>query len=149
MARLVTRGFARAIEPGPVRRGRLYNVHHQPLHEAIGQADNRNRRLRTLGRMVERVMILDAVVGDRRCWWLSPADDKCKLSCLKRDNYRARGLPAHRLRIWTPMNPSVTKMLETHFPERQSTTTPRPLTNSTYRASWAFAEPILPRASDL
>jgi hypothetical protein len=65
IARLVARGFARAIEPGPVRRGRLYHVHHKPLYEAIGQADNRNRRLRTIGRMVERVMI-DAVVGDRR-----------------------------------------------------------------------------------
>ena len=72
VARLVARGFARAIEPGPVRRGRLYHVHHKPLYEAIGQPDDRNRRLRTLGRMVERVMILDAVLGDRRCWWLSP-----------------------------------------------------------------------------
>ena len=72
IARLVARGFARAIEPGPVRRGRLYHVHHKPLYEAIGQADNRNRRLRTIGRMVERVMILDAVLGNQRCWWLSP-----------------------------------------------------------------------------
>jgi hypothetical protein len=87
MARLVARGFARAIEPGPVRRGRLYHVHHKPLYEAIGQADNRNRRLQTIGRMVERVMILDAVLGDRRCWWLSPADDKWRFFCLKRDNY--------------------------------------------------------------
>ena len=71
MARLVARGFVRAIEAGRVRRGRLYHVHHKPLYEAIGQADNRNRRLRTVGRMVERVMILDAVLGDRRCWWLS------------------------------------------------------------------------------
>src|SRR5262245_8670923 len=54
MARLVARGFARAIEPGPVRRGRLYHVHHKPLYEAIGQADNRNRRVCTIGRMVER-----------------------------------------------------------------------------------------------
>ena len=76
IARLVARGFVRAIEPGPVRRGRLYHVHHKPLYEAIGQADNRNRRLRTIGRMVERVMILDAVLGDRRRWWLSPECDK-------------------------------------------------------------------------
>ena len=41
IARLVARGFARAIEPGPVRRGRLYHVHHKPLYEAIGQPDNR------------------------------------------------------------------------------------------------------------
>jgi hypothetical protein len=26
--------------------------------------------------MVERLMILDAVLGDRRCWWLSPECDK-------------------------------------------------------------------------
>lgn len=76
VARLVAGGFARAVEPGPVPRGRLYHVHHRPLYEAIGQADNRNRRLRTIGRMVERVMILDAVLGDRRCWWLSPEADK-------------------------------------------------------------------------
>lgn len=76
VARLVARGFARAIEPGPVRRGRLYHVHHKPLYEAIGLPDDRNRRLHSMGRMVERVMILDAVLGDLRCWWLSPAEDK-------------------------------------------------------------------------
>ena len=202
IGRLVAAGFARAIEPGPVRRGRLYHVHHKPLYEAIGQADNRNRRLRTLGRMVERVMILDAVLGDQRCWWLSPADDKWRFFCLKRDNYLRpedyphiafgsgrqrtircfpdklpigvekdrtshlvfvylvnRRLPvdfrqflirhaelfclvrawtvrllvprrfkkaialfkaAVREELWTPMNPSVTKALETYFPERQA-----------------------------
>ena len=202
MARLVARGFARAIEPGAIRRGRLYHVHHRPLYEAIGQADNRNRRLRTLGRMVERVMILDAVLGNRRCWWLSPADDKWRFFCLKRDNYlRPEDYPhiafgsgrqrtvrcfpdklpigvekdrtdhlvflylvnrcipvdfrqflirhlnllrfvrtwtvrllvprrfrkavalykaALREELWMPINPSVTKMLETYFPERQA-----------------------------
>ena len=76
VARLVTRGFARAIVPGPVRRGRLYHVHHKPLYAAIGLPDDRNRRLHSIGRMVERVMILDAVLSDRRCWWLSPEADK-------------------------------------------------------------------------
>ncbi len=200
IARLVARGFVRVVEPGPVRRGRLYHVHHKPLYEAIGQADNRNRRLRTLGRMVERVMILDAILGDRRCWWLSPADDKWKFFCLKRDNrlqpddyphiafgtgrqrtircfpdklpigvektdrdrlvfvylvnrrlpvdfrqflmrhtelfrmvhtWTVRLLVPRRFRkavalykaalreeLWTPMNPSVCKLLETYFPER-------------------------------
>jgi hypothetical protein len=76
VGRLVARGFARSIVPGPVRRGRLYHVHHKPLYEAIGLPDDRNRRLHSMGRMVERVMILDAVLGDRRCWWLSSAEDK-------------------------------------------------------------------------
>jgi hypothetical protein len=202
VARLLARGFVRAVEPGPARRGRLYHVHYKPLYEAIGQADNRNRRLRTIGRMVERVMILDAVLGDRRCWWLSPADDKWRFFCLKRDNYLRpedyphiafgsgrertircfpdklpigiekdntehmvfvylvnRRLPvdfrqflsrhadllrfvttwtvrllvprrfrkavalykaALREELWTPLNPSVSKALETYFPERQA-----------------------------
>jgi len=30
VARLVARGCARAIAPGPARRGRLYHVHHNP-----------------------------------------------------------------------------------------------------------------------
>ena len=202
MTRLVARGFARAIEPGPVRRGRLYHVHHKPLYEAIGQADNRHRRLRTIGRMVERVMILDAVLGDRRSWWLSPADDKWRFFGSQRDNYlRPEDYPhlafgsghqrtircfpdklpigiekdrndhfvflylvnrrvpvdfrqflirhaellrfvhswtvrllvprrfrkaaalykaALREELWTPLDPSVTKALETYFPERQA-----------------------------
>jgi len=76
VARLVARGFMRTIEPGSVRRGRLYHVHHKPLYEAIGLPDDRNRRPHIVGRMVERVMILDAVLGDRRCWWVSPEGDK-------------------------------------------------------------------------
>jgi hypothetical protein len=76
VARLVARGFARAIEPGPVRRGRLYYVHHKPLYEAVGLPDDRNRRLQSLGRMVEKVMILDTVLNDHRRWWLSPETHK-------------------------------------------------------------------------
>ena len=51
VARLVARGFARVIEPEPVRRGRLYHVHHKPLYEAIEQPDNRNRRVYSIGPM--------------------------------------------------------------------------------------------------
>lgn len=202
VARLVARGFARAIEPGPARRGRLYHVHHKPLYEAIGQDDNRNRRLRTVGQMVERVMILDAVLGDRHCWWLSPEDDKRRFFARLRDHelrpedyphiafgtgrqrtircfpdklpigiekgrtdhlvflylvhrrlpvdfrqflirhaelfrfvhtWTVRLLIPRRFRkavalykaalreeLWTPMNPSVTKALETYFPECQA-----------------------------
>jgi hypothetical protein len=87
VGRLASRGLARAIEPGLVRRGRLYHVHHKPLYEAIGQPDNRNRRLRTVGRMVERVMILDAVLGDPHSWWLSSENDKRRFLAFKRDNY--------------------------------------------------------------
>ena len=32
-------------------------------------------------------MILDAVLGDRRCWWLSPEGDKRRFFGLRRDNW--------------------------------------------------------------
>ena len=51
IARLVTRGFARAIAPGAVRRGRLYHVHHKPRLQQLffpeGVAYDGNRFNRT------------------------------------------------------------------------------------------------------
>jgi hypothetical protein len=166
VARLVARGFARAIEPRPVRRGRLYHVHHKPLYEAIALPDDRNRRLHSIGRMVERAMILDAVLGDRRCWWLSPAEDertffngretglrdeeyphmsfgagrdkiircfpdKLPIGVDKEDTGRFVFLylvtrrilidfgQALREQLWTPLDPSVSKALETYFRQRK------------------------------
>ena len=37
MAKLVARGYVRAIEPGPIRRGCLYHVHHKPLYERLAK----------------------------------------------------------------------------------------------------------------
>ncbi|MFN2444510.1 MAG: hypothetical protein ABR606_02805 [Vicinamibacterales bacterium] len=118
VGRWVARGFARAIEPGPVRRGRLCPVHHKPLYEAIGLPDDRNRRLQSMGRMVKRVMILDAVLSDRRCWWLDEAflfaqtiDSK---SYERKREQAARGTDVRADRP----------------------TTSKRSTNSTYRASW-------------
>lgn len=42
--KLVSKGYATAITPGAVHRGRLYHVHYKPLYEAIGEANNRHRR---------------------------------------------------------------------------------------------------------
>jgi hypothetical protein len=73
---LVERGYARAITPGAVHRGRLYHVHFKPLYEAIGEPDNRHRRPASLGRFVERLMLLDAVMGDTRHAWMGTERDK-------------------------------------------------------------------------
>jgi hypothetical protein len=94
VGRLVARGFARAIEPGPVRRGRLYHVHYKPLYAAIGLPEDRKRRLQSIGRMVEKVMTLDAVLSDRRCWWLSPEADKRAFF-----NSRGTGLRQRSIRL--------------------------------------------------
>ena len=73
--------------------------------------------------MVERVMILDAVLGDRRCWWLSPECDKRAL--LRRhaaDRTAARGLPAHRVRSGPRARPSAAS--PTSCPSASRRTTP-------------------------
>ena len=64
------------ITPGALHRGRLFHLQFKPFYEAIGEANNRNRRPATLGRMVERLMLLDAVLADRRHTWLGTEQDK-------------------------------------------------------------------------
>jgi hypothetical protein len=76
LRRLVERGYARPIATGALHRGRLFHVHHKPLYAAIGQADNRHRKPMPKGRMVERLMVLDAVLADRTFTWLGTESDK-------------------------------------------------------------------------
>src|SRR2546426_3675690 len=47
---LVGRGYATAIMPGKLHRGRLFHVQYKPLYEAIGEANNRNRKPASTGR---------------------------------------------------------------------------------------------------
>ncbi len=73
---LVDRAYATAITPGALHRGRLYHVQFKPLYEAIGEANNRHRKVASLGRYVERLMLLDAVLADQRYGWLGTEQDK-------------------------------------------------------------------------
>src|SRR2546425_2895441 len=76
LAKLVNDGYATPITPGALHRGRLYHVQYKPLYEAIGEPNNRHRRAASLGRFVERLMLLDAVLADRRYGWLGTEQDK-------------------------------------------------------------------------
>ena len=76
LAHLVGRGYATAITPGKLHQGRLFHVQYKPLYEAIGEANNRNRRPASMGRFVERLILLDAVLGDSKHWWLGTERDK-------------------------------------------------------------------------
>jgi hypothetical protein len=76
LAKLVDNRYATAITPGALHRGRFYHVHFKPLYEAIGEANNRHRKAASLGRFVERLMLLDAVLTDHRCGWLGTEQDK-------------------------------------------------------------------------
>ena len=73
---LVERRFATPISTGKLHRGRMFHVHYKPLWAAIGEPDNRFRKPAAQGRMIERVMLLDAVLDDREFTWLGPSMDK-------------------------------------------------------------------------
>lgn len=84
LRRLVERGYAVPIQVGPLHRGRLFHLRYKPLYTAIGETDNRHRKAAPLGRMVERLMILDAVLADRTMTWLGTEGDK-RSYCLRID----------------------------------------------------------------
>jgi hypothetical protein len=76
LSKLVEEGYAKPITPGLLHRGRLYHVQYKPLYEAIGEPNNRHRKSASLGRFIERLMLLDAVLIDRRHGWLGTEQDK-------------------------------------------------------------------------
>ena len=73
---LVERRFATPITTGKLHRGRMFHVHYKPLWAAIGEPDNRFRKPTAPGRMIERVMLLDAVLDAPEFTWLGPSTDK-------------------------------------------------------------------------
>jgi len=72
---LVERGYATA-RPCSHNRAKLHHIHHKPLYTAIGEPDNRHRKVQPLPRAVERLMLLDAVLEDRDRTWLATESDK-------------------------------------------------------------------------
>ncbi|MBP7619388.1 MAG: hypothetical protein KA745_00355 [Gemmatimonadales bacterium] len=78
LTKLVSRRYATPITTGALHRGRLFHVHYKPLWAAIGEPDSRFRKPAMLGRLIERVMILDAVLAEPKLVWLGPAADKMR-----------------------------------------------------------------------
>jgi hypothetical protein len=78
LTKLVSRRYATPITTGALHRGRLFHLHYKPLWAAIGEPDSRFRKPAPLGRLIERVMLLDAVLADRDLVWLGPSTDKLR-----------------------------------------------------------------------
>lgn len=81
-ARLVNRGHAKAY-PCAHNRAYLYHLHDKAMYRSIGQANNRNRRPVFLGRAVERLMLLDAVLAQPDLTWLGTEHEKLEYFTLK------------------------------------------------------------------
>ncbi|MGE4222272.1 MAG: hypothetical protein AB7I23_02960 [Vicinamibacterales bacterium] len=74
-ARLMSEKLATAFDCAH-KRARIYHLHHRALYEAIGEPHTRLRKPVTLGRAVERVMVLDAVLASRDLTWLATEREK-------------------------------------------------------------------------
>ena len=57
-------------------RAAVYHVRHQPFYRAIGVPHSRNRRPVPASQVVERLMLLDAVISHPEIDWLATASDK-------------------------------------------------------------------------
>lgn len=81
--KLLARRLATATTIGSQQRVRIFHVQHKPLHAAIGEPDNRNRKPVALGRAIERLMILDGVLADSTVTWLGAERDKRRYFILR------------------------------------------------------------------
>ena len=73
--KLISRRYASAYECRH-NRARLYHVHHFPLYRAIGAPNSPYRRPVPAGRIVERLILLDAVVANPELNWLVTEAEK-------------------------------------------------------------------------
>jgi hypothetical protein len=73
--RLVERGYASAAECLH-NRARVYHLHHRPLYRTIGEPESPYRRPVPAGRIMERLMVLDAVIGSPEIVWLATTEEK-------------------------------------------------------------------------
>jgi hypothetical protein len=74
-AKLVKQGYATAY-PCRYNRGRVYHVQHKPLYRAIGETESRLRRPMSAALVVDRLMMLDALLASPEVAWLATDDDK-------------------------------------------------------------------------
>ena len=73
--RLVRWGYAVAY-PCRHHRGRVYHIRYKPLYRAIGDADSRFRRPMSAAQVVDRLAMLDALIGTPNVTWLGGAEDR-------------------------------------------------------------------------
>lgn len=74
-AKLVTRRYARAY-PCRHNRGHVYQVHHKPLYRAIGETDSSHRRPMSAARVVDGLVLLDAMLASPSVVWLAREEEK-------------------------------------------------------------------------
>lgn len=72
---LVQRNFATAYACAH-KRARIFHIHHRRLYRAVGEPHSRFRKPTPIGQAIERLMLLDAVLGSSGTSWLATERDK-------------------------------------------------------------------------
>lgn len=73
--KLITGGFATTDLAAPAHAGRIYHVQYKPWYRALGEPDHPHRRAMSVGRAIERLMVLDGVLAEPDVTWLGLARD--------------------------------------------------------------------------
>jgi len=68
--KLIGGGFATTDLAAPAHGGRIYHLQYKPWYRALGEADYRHRKPVSVGRAVERLMVLDGVLAEPDVTWL-------------------------------------------------------------------------------
>jgi hypothetical protein len=90
--KLVRKGFA--VRCSCIHnRAAVYQLGFQPLYRAIGEPHSPNRKPIAAGRVVERLMLLDAVISQPDLVWLSTAPDKFAFFSVAASSCPPGGLP--------------------------------------------------------
>lgn len=57
-------------------RARIYHVRYKPLYRAIGNTDSRHRRSMSAALVIERLTLVDALIGTPSVTWLTSPEDR-------------------------------------------------------------------------
>ena len=68
--------FATTDLAAPAHAGRIYHLQYKPWYRLLGEPDHRHRRAMSVGRAVERLMVLDGVLAEPDVTWLGLVRDK-------------------------------------------------------------------------
>jgi hypothetical protein len=99
--KLVSRRYASAYQCRH-NRARLYHVHHYPLYREIGEPNSPYRRPVPAGRIVERLMLLDAVLAQQELNWLVTAAAKVAHFTTSPCPVPVEKLPRGTMRVGSP-----------------------------------------------
>ena len=97
-ARLTAHRIATAFDCAH-KRARIYHIRNRALYQTIGEPHSRLRKPVTFARAIERVMLLDAVLGRSTSPWLATEGEKVEhFSLTAGERPQARGVPMSRVR---------------------------------------------------